>query len=87
MALPMGMSSRTGLGHTLPIQDILKALDETEELSWTNLTLIANKGDAAAVRDATVRLALIKAFQTSLGRAGKENSPLTANLLGKPVLV
>lgn len=79
----MGMSNKNGVVLTPPTQVILNALDEAEKLSWANLELIARKGDVASVREATVSLALIRAFQTSLGTLQEDGPTLAAGLLGK----
>lgn len=82
IALPMGMSGDKLLSLSPSTQDILTALDSAERLFWADLALIARRGNVSDVRDAAVSLALIRALQTSLGKAGKEGPVLTARLLG-----
>lgn len=64
------------------IQDILATLDSAESLFWADLALVARRGNVSRVRDAAVSLAMIRALQSSLGRAGKAGPVLTAALLG-----
>jgi separase len=63
-------------------QDILTTLDSAEKLFWADLGYTGKRGRVLHVRDAVVSLALIRALQTSLGKAGKEGPILAANLLG-----
>lgn len=82
IALPMGMSSRNELPSSPQTQDILGTLDGAEALFWANLTLIAQRGSVLNVRDTVISLALIRAFQTSLGKSGPSGPALTLGLLG-----
>ncbi|GLB42455.1 putative peptidase family C50 [Lyophyllum shimeji] len=81
IALPMGMSSKAEITSVPPPQDILATLDAAEKLFLANLASMARRGNIADVREAVVSLALIQAFQTSLGNRGDEASCLTASLL------
>lgn len=60
----------------------MRNLEATEKLFWENLELTCQRGSVSHVREAAVRLALIRAFQASLGKAGADVPMLTANLLG-----
>ncbi|TFK73377.1 hypothetical protein BDN72DRAFT_956580 [Pluteus cervinus] len=81
IALPMGMTSKNGPTLSISAQDILAALEEAEGLAWANFALVSGKGNVSRVRNVTISLALIKAFQTSLGKSGSEISSLASNLL------
>ena len=49
----------------------------------TSLSLVANNGCVPDIRNATILLALISAFHTSLGRCGKGEATIAAGLLGE----
>jgi separase len=79
----MGMTSDRAISLAPSTQDILSDLGHAEELFWAELALTADRGSVPHVREAAVHLALIGAFQTSLGN-GEEHGPfLAARLLGK----
>lgn len=63
-------------------QDILNILQNAEKLFWSDLTLVAKRGNVFHVRDTAVSLALIRAFQDTLGKARPEGPTLAACLLG-----
>jgi separase len=79
----MGMTGSKILAHTPSTQDILTILMNAEKLFWSDLALITRRGHVSQVREAAISLALIRAFQTSLGKAGLEGPILTVQLLGK----
>ncbi|EDR03598.1 uncharacterized protein LACBIDRAFT_307095 [Laccaria bicolor S238N-H82] len=81
IAIPMGMSTTHKVAFALPTQDVLNALEEAEKLFQANLSLTSRTGSILKLRDAAISLALIKAFQTSLGRPGNGGSVVTATLL------
>lgn len=83
IALPVRMSSEKLFSMSPSTQEILAALDNAEKLFWADLSLVSRKGRVSRVRDATLSLAMIRALQSSLGRAGKTGPVLTASLLGK----
>jgi separase len=83
IALPMGMSTKNELALPPHTQNILETLDSAETLFWANLTIIARRGNVPDVRDSVMSLALIRAFQTSLGRSGASGPALAVGLLGK----
>jgi separase len=78
----MGMSIKHKATFALPTQDVLNALEEAEKLFQANLSLTSRNGSVLKLRDAAISLALIKTFQTSLGRPGNGGSVVTAALLG-----
>jgi hypothetical protein len=82
IALPMGMSGHKLLSLVPSMHDILTTLDNAEKLFWADLGLTAKRGKVSHVRDTVVSLALIRALQTSLGKAGKGGPVLAVNLLG-----
>jgi separase len=82
IALPMGMTGNITLARTPSTQDISVILMNAEKLFWSDLTRIARRGQVSQIREAAMSLALIRAFQTSLGKAGLEGPILTAQLLG-----
>jgi separase len=83
IALPIGISSKLAHALSLPVQDILVTLNKAEQLYWENLSLIARKGSVLEVRDTLVSLALVQAFQTSLGKSGNVDPRIAAGLLGE----
>lgn len=64
-------------------KEILNTLNTAEKLFWSDLALVARRGNVSHVREAAISLALIRAFQTSLGKAGKDGPTLAARLLGE----
>lgn len=85
--MPMGVSGDKLNRLSPSIQDILTTLDNAENLFWADLALVARRGNASRVRDATISLAMIRALQSSLGRAGKAGPVLTAALLGAYIYI
>ncbi|KAM6503193.1 cysteine peptidase C50 [Amanita muscaria] len=81
IASPMCMTSKSKHAISPTSQDLLNILDNAAKLFWANLSLISANGNVPDVRNATTSLALISAFQTSLGRPGKLESILAATLL------
>lgn len=77
----MGMTSKREHAISPTAQDLLNILDNAAKLFWANLSLAGN-GSVPDVRSATISLALISAFRTSLGRSGKGESSIAAGLLG-----
>jgi len=86
IALPMGMSTKNDLALSPQTQDILGTLDTAQDLFWANLSLIARRGNVPDVRETVMSLALIRAFQTSLGKSGASGPALAAGLLGNSVI-
>ncbi|TCD70963.1 hypothetical protein EIP91_000870 [Steccherinum ochraceum] len=80
ITLPMGMTGER-MTASATTQDILSTLSAAEKLFWSDLALVARRGKVSHVRDAVVSLALIKAFQTSLGQSKRTGTFLTARLL------
>lgn len=86
IAIPMGMLSKNGGLRTLPVHDVLTALDSAEKYFQDSISLTAAAGDVVHFRDAAVSLTLVKAFQTSLGRIDESTALHTASLLGTDFL-
>lgn len=82
ITLPMGMSGEK-LTTSPSSSEILTTLNTAERLFWADLALVSRRGTVSHVREAVVSLALIRAFQTSLGKPGKEGPTLAARLLGQ----
>ncbi|KAK0203498.1 cysteine peptidase C50 [Desarmillaria ectypa] len=81
IALPlgtMGAGMPTLSGTSL---EISRSLEAAARLFCDNLKLTAHNGDVSHVREAAIKLALIRAFQTSLGKSGTDGPLLVANLL------
>lgn len=78
----MGLINRTNHATSAASQDLLNILDSAATLFWSNLSLITANGSVPDVRNAMTSLALISAFQTSLGRPGRTEATLAARLLG-----
>ncbi|KAF9225675.1 hypothetical protein BS17DRAFT_749997 [Gyrodon lividus] len=81
IALPMGMSGDKDLSLVPATQDILSALGDAEKLFWADLALTLRRGTVPHVREASVSLAMIRAFQSSLGKASTDGPLLAARLL------
>jgi hypothetical protein len=79
----MGMSGDKLFSLSPSTQEILTTLDDAEQLFWADLALVARRGKVSRARDATVSLAMIRALQSSLGKASKAGPVLTAGLLGQ----
>jgi separase len=79
----MGMSGDKLFSLSPSTQEILTTLDNAEKLFWSDLALVARRGKVSRVRDAAIALAMIRALQSSLGKASKAGPVLTAGLLGK----
>ncbi|KAK7685385.1 hypothetical protein QCA50_011248 [Cerrena zonata] len=80
ISVPMGMTGGQ-LASSPTTIEILGTLNAAEKLFWSDLGEVARRGHVSHVRDSVVSLALIRAFQTSLGKVGKEGSTLVTNLL------
>lgn len=79
----MGMSSRSNSQRVLPIGDVLNALDAAEQYFQDSTVLTEKAGDVIHLRDGAVSLALIKAFQASLGKLEDLNARYATSLLGR----
>ena len=78
----MGMLSTGQFAWTLPSPDILDALANAEKLLWSHLNLMAQKGSVVKIRETAILLALVGAFQTSLGNQRNKVPWVIASLLG-----
>ncbi|KIK92250.1 hypothetical protein PAXRUDRAFT_830139 [Paxillus rubicundulus Ve08.2h10] len=81
IALPMGMSGDKDLSLVPATQDILNTLGDAEKLFWADLSLTLRRGNVSHVREASVSLAMIRAFQSSLGKASTDAPLLAVRLL------
>lgn len=81
ISVPMGMTGGR-FASSPTTQEILGTLNAAEKLFWSDLALVARRGNVSHVRDSVISLALIRAFQTSLGKSGKQGATLAAHLLG-----
>jgi separase len=78
----MGMSGDKDLSLVPATQDILSTLGDAEKLFWADLALTLRRGTVSHVREASVSLAMIRAFQSSLGKASTDGPLLAVRLLG-----
>lgn len=67
---------------SISAQDIISALDQAEEQFWNGLSLIGQRGNVLDVRESAVALAVIKSFQTSMGRKDDRVHVMVSRLLG-----
>ncbi|KAH0826731.1 cysteine peptidase C50 [Lanmaoa asiatica] len=81
IALPMGMSGDKEPSLVPATRDILGTLNDAEKLFWADLTLTSRRGAVPHVREASVSLAMIRALQSSLGKASADAPLLAARLL------
>ncbi|KAH9945510.1 peptidase family C50-domain-containing protein [Amylocystis lapponica] len=81
ITIPMGMSGRRSSAMSPVTQDIVGTLAAAEKMFWSDLALIARRGNVSHVRDTAVSLALIRTLQTSLGKGGADAAVLAARLL------
>ena len=79
----MGMSGNRDPSLAPATRDILGALVDAEKLFWADLALTSRRGGVAHVREASVSLAMIRALQSSLGKASADAPLLAARLLGR----
>lgn len=80
--MPLELSATKISSLSPSTQDILTTLGNAESLFWAELTRVARRGNASRMRDATISLAMIRALQSSLGKAGKAGPVLSTALLG-----
>jgi separase len=78
----MGMTSGKAMSSIPGSQEISAVLNNAEQLFWSDLALIARRGQVPQVRKAAVSLALTRAFQSSLGKSWLEGPILAVRLLG-----
>ncbi|KAL4259196.1 separase [Pleurotus pulmonarius] len=81
IAVPMGMSCSEGAVTSSLTHDIPSLLEKAAQMYWSELDLISSQGEVPKVRNAAVSLAMIQAFQTSLGKSGAAASNVLINLL------
>ncbi|KAG8885856.1 hypothetical protein FRB98_001569 [Tulasnella sp. 332] len=81
IALPLGMSSGEGVSVPTSTAELLACLANADRFFWAGLELSSARGEVHQVREAALSLLLIRAFQTSLGKGGKNGSVIAAALL------
>ncbi|KAJ3553303.1 hypothetical protein NM688_g3687 [Phlebia brevispora] len=86
ITMPMGKSQELA-SLTASRHEILDVLANAEKLFWSDLTLVARRGRVFHVRDAAVSLALIRAFQVSLGKTSIEGPLIAAGLLDSAMAI
>ncbi|KAI0344016.1 hypothetical protein BDW22DRAFT_1114942 [Trametopsis cervina] len=86
ITLPMGMK-RQKTTISASTHEILGILNNAEKLFWSDLALLARRGNVFHVRDAAISLALIRAFQDTIGKADVEGPTLAARLLDKSTAI
>jgi separase len=79
----MGLSCDDGKEPSVGAKQMLEVLAETERWFWDSLRCVIGNGQALHARDAAVSLALLKAFQASLGRQKSNDASVAVKLLGK----
>lgn len=79
----MGMSSGEGVAPPTSTRDILASVVNAEKFFWAGLELGGSRGEVQQVREAALSLGLLRAFQTALGKGGKNNAIIAAALLGE----
>ncbi|KAG7095494.1 hypothetical protein E1B28_006233 [Marasmius oreades] len=81
VALPMGTSS-TFLASLPPsFQEIMRSLENSEKLFWSQLAAHGQSGYVPDIRTAISSIVLIRTFQASLGRSEPSSSVLITGLL------
>ncbi|KAG8988816.1 hypothetical protein FRB93_003969 [Tulasnella sp. JGI-2019a] len=81
LALPLGMSSGEGVSVPTSTAELFACLSNAEKFFWAGLELSSSRGEVHQFREAALSLMLIRAFQTSLGKGGKNGSVIAAALL------
>ncbi|EKM75331.1 hypothetical protein AGABI1DRAFT_80074 [Agaricus bisporus var. burnettii JB137-S8] len=80
ISIPIGMHAAHRL-TSVSAKDINGALDQAEERFWDSLNLVAQRGNVLDIRESAVALAVIKSFQTSMGRKDSEVHVMVSRLL------
>ncbi|KIY64248.1 hypothetical protein CYLTODRAFT_358669 [Cylindrobasidium torrendii FP15055 ss-10] len=81
IALPLDTTDCQTTALSGSTSDVLENLNSTEQLLWNTLQLGSVDGNVLNLRDSTTRLALIRAFQASLGQVEKDSPLVVSNLL------
>ncbi|KAK0449824.1 peptidase family C50-domain-containing protein [Desarmillaria tabescens] len=81
IALPLGTAGADTPTLSGTSLEITRSLETAARLFCDNLKLTAHNGNVSHVREAAIKLALIRAFQTSLGKSGADGPLLVASLL------
>lgn len=78
----MGMHTNQRIGSG-SAQDIVNTLDEAEEHFWSSLSVLAQRGNVLDIRESAIALAVIKSFQTSMGKKDEKIHVMMSRLLGE----
>lgn len=78
----MGMHTKQKIGSG-SAQDIINTLDQAEEHFWNSLSILAQRGNVLDIRESAVALAVIKSFQTSMGKRDDRIHVMVSRLLGE----
>ena len=81
LAIPMNVAVESKTS-AYPVGDIAGALEHAERLHSSGLEMFREHGTVTHLRGAATSLALIKIFQSSLGRSTKKAPAIVGNLLG-----
>ncbi|KAF9269561.1 hypothetical protein L218DRAFT_1030382 [Marasmius fiardii PR-910] len=81
VALPMGTSSSFLASLPPNFQEIMRSLEDSEKLFWSQLSAHGQSGFVPNIRAAMSSIVLIRTFQASLGRSPPSSSVLMAGLL------
>ena len=79
----MGMSIDKGSSVSAQVQEVVESLTDAESHFVSALECFGRQGSVVHVRQSALSLALMRAFQTSLGTYDKFNPVLASNLLGE----
>ena len=81
--MPMGTASKK-LDHRQSARHRIQViLDQADEAYRAALSMVAGSGRVEDVRQACLSLALLRAFQTSLGQGGMDATAFAADILGE----
>ena len=80
--MPMGTPEKRGKSRQSTRQSIKHILDQSEAAFLAALNLLAGNGRVEDVRQASLSLALLHAFQTSLGHGAPSVTAAAAGILG-----
>lgn len=81
--MPMGTPGKKVDHRQSTRQRIQVILEQADVAYQSALELVAGSGKVEDVRQACLSLALLRAFQTSLGQGGARVTSFAADLLGK----
>ena len=85
IAMPMGTPGKKVDHRQSTRHRIQVILEQADQAYQSALTLVAGSGKVEDVRQACLSLALLRAFQTSLGQGGARVTSFAADLLGQSI--